>query len=244
MKRLLLACLLIFAIQPAHSDPLVPIARTNENALNDLIGRVPIVYIPRDRDARRLSALQELIVVHEMKMRGEGLPPALAAAFSSNYTSIIAALVEDRIPEDYGCELLKIHRELLGEAHDWVRSRYPLEDFPELMLERLAFYQGELQTHAIMPWEVPDSLRTPVINGYQVWAHELISWGEGHWRYTPGPLTRVERKLEELQRFEGYFKRDGVLYPSERQQLHGRFLKITRETIEELGKLLPNYPVN
>jgi hypothetical protein len=41
-------------------------------------------------------------------------------------------------------------------------------------------------------------------------------------------------KADELERFEGTYTADGVMREYEREQLHDRFLKLTRETIETI----------
>jgi hypothetical protein len=41
-------------------------------------------------------------------------------------------------------------------------------------------------------------------------------------------------KLDELERFERLYKEDGALQPYEREILHERFVKLTRETIQRV----------
>ncbi|NRB75414.1 MAG: hypothetical protein HRU46_13715 [Verrucomicrobiales bacterium] len=235
MKRLTLICFFAVASASLQAESFSHIARTDDNTLNDLVGRLPLIFVPNDREARRLSSVQELLVIHEMKMRGEGLPEELASAFSANYSRILSALVEDRIPEDYGRDLLAVHRELLYQTHDWMQHRSREKEFIGDVLENLEFYQDELAQNSITIWEVPDSLRTPVVNGYQVWVNEFLAWGCECGYLNPGTQTRVQRLVEDLSRFEGYYKRDGVMHPHEREQLHERFLETTRETIELIG---------
>lgn len=218
------------------ANPAARVAATQENTLNDLIRELPILSISRETELRRLSAIQEMLYLHELRMRGEGLPPELAMAFSVNYTAIISALVEDRIPENFGRELLSIHRQLLDRSHFWVGKRVRDENFPSEIYENLTFFLTDLKRKSISLAEVPVSIRTPVVNGYQVWVGEVLAWGCDCGTLTPGDLSRIEVKAAELERFEGYYKKDGVLQPYEREQLHGRFLKLTRETIEVLGR--------
>tara|TARA_R110000850_G_scaffold190481_10_gene316578 strand:+ start:948 stop:1682 length:735 start_codon:yes stop_codon:yes gene_type:complete len=229
-------CVFTVFIVPARAETVTQIARTNENTLNDLVGRLPILFVPNAREAGQLSALQELLVLHELKMRGEGLPEELASALSGNYSAIISALIEDRIPEDYGFALLSYHRGLLNESYEWMGRRDRDDAEAGKIIETLQFYREELNGNAISLWDVPDSLRTPVINGYQVWVNELLNWGCDCRQLSPGNLSRVGVLADELARFEGYYKRDGVVHPYEREQLHGRFLKITLKTIEILGR--------
>jgi hypothetical protein len=52
----------------------------------------------------------------------------------------------------------------------------------------------------------------------------------------PGEISRIQAKASDLERFEGYFKNDSRLQPFEREQLHGRFIKLARETIETIAR--------
>jgi hypothetical protein len=169
-------------------------------------------------------------------MRGEGLPEEMADAFSRHYASILCALVEDRITEAVGREQLSIHRQLLARSHAWQAKRIRDETFPEEVLANLRLFLEELEHMAVPLREVPASLRTPVINGYQAWVGELLAWGSECGTLSPGDLATIRVKSEELERFEGYYKKDGTLQPYERELLHGRFLKLTRETIQVLGR--------
>ncbi len=234
MKLFLIASLSFVFSGHVFANSLTEVARTQENTLNDLIRELPLLSYSREAELRRLSAIQELLYLHELKMRGEGLPPELAAAFSSNYSAIIAALVDDRINDEFGRELLSIHRQLLERTHHWLVKPVPDEHFGGEVIENIRYFQADLEAKASPRLEVPASVRTPVINGYQVWVGELLAWGCECGNLSPGDLGRIRVKADELERFEGYYKKDGVLQPYEREQLHGRFLKLTRETIDLL----------
>lgn len=230
--------LLIFAIalvNGAQASPL-EVSRTNENTLNDLIRELPAISRSWEEQLRKLSAIQEQLYLHERKMRGEGLPLEMAVSFSANYSAILSALVEDRITAEYGRELLSIHRQLLDRTREWLGKRVRDENYPDDLAENIAYFRGELDRYSIALVDVPDNLRTPVINGYQVWVSELLAWGEASGGLNPGEISRIRVKADELERFEGYFKKDGTLQPFEREQLHGRFIKLARETIETIAR--------
>ncbi len=218
------------------ANPMIQAAATQPNSLNDLIRELPVLSYAREAERRRLSAIQEMLYLHESRMRGEGLSPELAVAFSANYSAIISALVEDRISDDYGRELLSVHRQLLERTHLWMAKRVRDENFPAELIENLAYFLSELNQNAVPLEKIPASMRTPLINGYQVWVGELLAWGCECGKLSPGYLSHIEVKAAELERFEGYYKKDGVLQVYEREQLHGRFLRLTRETIEVLGR--------
>jgi hypothetical protein len=231
MRRLDLFSILLFAATPLAADSPVSVARTHENTLNDFIREIPLVAGSWEDQVRRLSSVQEQLYLHELKMRGEGLPLEMAVMFSSNYTSILTALVQDRITEEYGRELLSIHRQLLERTRVWLGQSRRDESFPEDLARNVEHFRSELDRCAIPLSDVPDEVRTPVINGYQAWIGELLAWGESSGRLSSGDRSRIKTKLDELERFEGYYKADGNLQPFERDQLHGRFLKITQELI-------------
>jgi len=226
---------LLTALTPLVASP-VEVARTNERSLNDLIRELPFLSLQLEKQLRRLSAVQEKLYLHERRMRGEGLPAELAAAFSAHYSAILEALVEDRITEEFGRELLSIHRQLLERTRLWTSQRVRNEGFPAEVAANLDYFHGELQRHALAPEEVGAPQRTPVINGYQAWLGELIAWGGETGELAPGDLSRIRVKLDELERFEGYYKGDGVLTAHERELLHGRFLQVTRETIGVISR--------
>ncbi len=235
MRAFPLLCLLV-AGTSLRADSFVDVVRTEANTLNDLIRKVPVISQHWDKPLRRLSAVQEQLYLHERKMRGEGLPPEMAEMFSANYSAIFSALVEDRLTEECGRELLSIHRQILDHTHRWLAKRVRDERFPKELADNMTYFRGELERHSIPLAEVPDELRTPVVNGYQAWVGELLAWGESCGGLAPGDLSRIRVKADELERFERAFKRDGRLQPHERELLHGRFLKLTRETIEVVSR--------
>lgn len=236
MKTLPYLWLMVMVSSGLFANSLEQVARTQERTLNDLIRELPVLSISRESELRRLSAIQELLYLHELRMRGEGLPSEMASAFSANYTAILSALVEDRITEDFGRELLSIHRQLLERTHLWMEKRIRDEHFPEELLKNLAFFLSDLHDKAAPLHEVPPAVRTPLVNGYQAWVGELLAWGCECGNLSPGDLSHIKVKTDELERFEGYYKADGVMQPYEREQLHGRFLNLTRDTIEILGR--------
>lgn len=218
------------------ADPIERVAAANGNTLNDLIRRVPALSFSREREMRKLSAIQEMLYLYELRMRGEGLDAETAAAFTMNYSAIVAALVEDRISEDYGRELLYIHRQLIDSMHQWTEKKIRDERFPAEVVANLYHFRSELGANALPLAEVPPSLRTPVVNGYQVWVGEILAWGCECGFLSPGAISHIQVKVDELERFEGYYKADCVMEEYEREQLHGRFLRLTRETIEILAR--------
>lgn len=230
-----IAIVAIGLVTAGNASPL-GVSRTNENTLNDLIRELPAISRSWEEQLRKLSAIQEQLYLHERKMRGEGLPLEMAAMFSVNYSAILSALVEDRITAEYGRELLSIHRQLLDHTREWLGKRVRDEKYPEKLAENIAYFRGELDRYSISLVDVPDNLRTPVINGYQVWVGELLAWGEASGGLNPGEISRIQVKADELERFEGYYKDDGTLQTFEREQLHGRFIKLARETIETIAR--------
>lgn len=92
-------------------------ASINGNTLNDLIRRLPMLSTSRETELRKLSSIQEMRYLHELRMRAEGLPAEVATALPTNYGAIISALVEDRITEDFGREMLYIHRQIVDRMH-------------------------------------------------------------------------------------------------------------------------------
>jgi hypothetical protein len=72
------------------------------------------------------------------------------------------------------------------------------------------------------------------VNGYQVWLGELVAWGGECGHLSPGARGRLQHSLEQLERFESYYKRDGILNRREHELLHERFLNVTRDTIDLL----------
>lgn len=238
MKTRNLFCLLgILLGAPAlRADSPLEIATTNENTLNDLFHRVPAFSPIYDKPQRQISALQEQLYLFERKMRGEGLPPDLEQHFSRNYGAIIHALVDDRISEEQGRELFSIHRQLIDHTHVWMTKRVRNENYPAELALNLDYFNEELERSAIPLFEVATEMRTPVINGYQVWVGELLALGRCSGILAPGDIERIRVKADELERFECYFKADGVLQNYERELLHERFLHLTRETIAVVSR--------
>jgi len=238
MKSLALACLALLFALPLRADPVGDIARTRDNTLNDLVRRLPILSLSREEELRKLSAIQELLVLFEKEMRGEGLPPELAAAFSRHYSAIIEALVDDRIDEPYGRDLLSVHRQLLGRTREWFEKPVRLreESFDEQVLRNIEYFLDELERESLAIHEVPRAIRTPVINGYQVWVGELLAWGRRGNELSRGDATRIESTLADLERFECDYKEDDVLKFYEREQLHERLIELTRKTIDRIEK--------
>jgi hypothetical protein len=220
----LTACLL-------RAEPPV-VSQTNGNVLNDLLREIPFLATSWDRQIRRLSSVQEQLHLHELRMRGEGLPAEMAALFSENYSSILTALVQDRITEEYGRELLSVHRQLIDHTRSWLGKRVRDEGYPEQLRANVAYFRSELDRYTIPLEDVPAQLRTPVINGYQIWAGELLYWAENSGELASGEVSRLRTKLDALERFERFYKEDGVLAPNERELLHGRFVKLTQDTIQ------------
>lgn len=215
----------------SRAEPPV-VSQTNENVLNDLLREIPFMATSWDRQIRRLSSVQEQLHLHELRMRGEGLPAEMAAMFSENYSSILTALVQDRITEEYGRELLIVHRQLVDHTRTWLGKRIRDERYPEQLKANVAYFRSELDRYTIPLEDVPDQLRTPVINGYQVWAGELLYWAGSTGELASGEVNHLRVKLEELERFERLYKKDGVLQPNERELLHGRFVRLTQETVQ------------
>lgn len=219
---------------PLYADRYLEVSRTNENTLNDLVRELPILSPSWERQLRELSAIQEQLYLFEREMRGEGLPQPLAQAFSIHYNAIVGALIDDRITEEYGRDLLSVHRQLLVKSQEWTLKRIRDEKFPEEVINNLHFFLLELQENSLSTLEVPSSVRTPIINGYQVWLGELIAWGCDCNRLSPGARGRIMRKMQILEQFEVAVKKDGYLNRAERDLLHERFLNLTRDTIDIL----------
>lgn len=217
-----------------RAEDLWTISRTNGNTLNDLVRKLPILSPSWERQLRQLSSIQEQLYLFEREMRGEELAQPLGEAFSIHYSAIVDAMSDDRISEDYGRDLLSVHRQLLVRTQEWNRKRVRDEAFAGEFINNLYFFLTELKENSLPPAEVRSSLRTPVVNGYRVWLGELIAWGGEGGRLSPGARGRLRRKLEELERFEFFCKRDGILNAVERELLHAWFLEVKRDTIDIL----------
>lgn len=235
-KTVLVAVLALFAMSSLYGTSLHDVSTTNHNTLNDLIRRIPITSYSRERELRELSSIQELLLVHEQRMKGAGLPPVMSGAFSINYSAIISALVNDEITEDYGRDLLSLHRQMLERSYQWVSCRNRDPNFPEELVNNIYHFQEELAERKTPLYEIPESARTPLINGYQVWVGELLVWGCECGGLNPGQRSRIQVSLDQLERFECLYKKDGRLMSNERRDLHGRLLKLTRKTIEQLSR--------
>lgn len=236
MRAILLLAVVVGFVSPVFADSTVRVARTQENALNDLVRELPLATGSWREQLRRRSAIQERLYLHELRMRGEGLPFEMAAMFSSNYSAILSALVEDRITEDLGRELLSIHRQLLDRTRRWLAKGVRDEDFPQELADNVTYFRAELERQALPLAEVPENLRTPVVNGYEAWVGELIAWGESCGGLAPGRIARLRAKLAELERFERLYKADGVLQPYEREKLHERLLEQALEVVEVVSR--------
>lgn len=224
----------VFLVGSLQAGRYQEVSRTNENSLNDLVRELPILSPSWERQLRQLSSIQEQLYLFERVMRGEGLDQPLAEAFSIHYSAIVNAMVEDRITEEYGRDLLSVHRQLLDRTHEWTRNSFRDDKFAEEIVNNLYFFLRELEENSLPLFEVDPSLRTPVVNGYQVWLGELVAWGDDCERLTPGARGRLQLQLEQLERFEFYYKRDGILNQRERELLHERFLNVSRDTIDIL----------
>lgn len=218
------------------AESYLQVARTQENALNDLVRELPLATGSWREQLRRRSALQEQLYLHELRMRGEGLPQPLAARFSSNYSTILAALVEDRLSEDEGRQFLSRHRRLLAAVREGLRvARDPDHLREEFALKLEALY-GEIVQRTLSMEEVPETLRTPVVNGFEAWLGELLAWAESGKHLAGGRLARLHTKLADLERFEQIYKADGVLQKFEREKLHERLLDLALEVVEVVSR--------
>lgn len=232
MKLILALCIAAFFLTVPQIHAAEPLASTESNSLNNLIRRLPVFI--RSEELRELSVIQEHLVLFERQMRGEGLPEPIATAFSVYYSSVISALIEERITEEYGRDLLSVHRQLLDRTHVWNAKLIRNESFGGEVVENLRYFLRELDEKAAPKVEVPPCVVTPVVNGYQVWVGELLAWGTHCCGLNPGQIRRISHNVAELERFEYYYKRDGYLNYRERELLHERFIDLTRETIDEL----------
>jgi len=218
---------LVTAVDVSPSE----VTRTNRWSLNDLIRELPPVSPSRDRELRKLSALQEGLYLHERRMRGEGLPAPLDSAFALSYDAIVEAMVEDRLPLSIGREYLSLHRQLLARTRHWAGLRMRNEAFKGEVLANLSFFLAEMRERSTPADEVPHEIRTPLLNGYQVWVGELVAWGEESGALSPGARGRIEAAARHLERFEIQYKADGRLTLRQRELLHGRLVDLSRDTM-------------
>lgn len=235
-RFLRIASVAALSLCAAHAEDLIfdGTARTPYRALNDLIHRVPPYSLRHERYLSTLSAVQEQVILHERRMRGDGLPEFLRAQLSGNYSDILNALIEDRITEEYGRELLGIHRQLVDLAYQWASRKSPDEYYGEVLVEGLKEMDSELAERSAPLAAVPDEVRTPILNGHQLWIEELMRWGCVSQKLSLGDLGRLEVHADRLERDEQCAKRDGCLTRRERERLHGRMIDLQRLVIEVL----------
>ena len=231
---LLAILLLTGARAQAQSTDLI--ARTHEPTLNDVVRRIPIQSRRMEQNLAVLSAFQEEVILHERKMRGEGLPAVQRAHISANYSSILNALIDDRITEQYGRDLLNVHRQLVCKAYTWSSQKDPDEEYGRVLIDGLKEVGAELSAHAEPLSVIPDGVRTPMVNGHQLWVEELLVWGNNCYRLSAGDLGRVGVRAERLERDERAFKRDGVVTRRERERLHARLIDLQRTVTEVLER--------
>lgn len=218
------------------SDDFISVARTLEASLNDLVRGLPLGSPGQERALAGLSALQEGMLVHERRMRGEGLPEPQQAWLASNYGAIITAIVDDRITLAYGRELLCVHRRLLDLTWCWALAPQPDEERGELLVAGMQELRQELEDSAQGLGMVPLAVRTPAIKGHQLWIEELMHWARGCRVLSAGDLGRLQILAARLERFESYYKRDGFLTRQERENLHSRLIEMNRELVAALRR--------
>ena len=228
---------LFVSVSPAKADFDDLAGLTKRNTLNDLLGRVTYIPVPPQRDLIKLSRIQEELLVYERRMNGEGLPPVFQKAFSVFYGVIRDAIVEERIDDEYGRDILSVHRQLLERTHLWQATRNPDPEFGKEMLRNLLHFVRELDANSRKDSEISLSEKTPLINGYQVWMGELIAWGCECNGLNAGLRSRLEVQLRNLEHYEELYKRDGHLCPNEREHLHKQFLRVTQETFAILRRV-------
>ncbi len=219
---------------PGAADPFFDVSQSNDSTLNDLIRRLPRLGRGYEESLAGLSAVQEQMIIHERRMRGEGLPESHRPLFAANYQAIVTAIVDDRITMHYGRELLHLHRELLKRAYAWQRRPSPDQEYGEVIILALEEMREELATNAEPLAVVPECVRTPVIKGHQLWIEELLQFGAHCQVLSRGELADLAMKAARLERFEGYYKRDAHLSHHERENLHERLIELNRELIDAL----------
>ena len=218
-----------------HGGNLLALATTNESTLNDLIRRVPIQSRMRERELAGLSAAQEQVLIHERKMRGEGLPLAQNQQFAATYSMIVSAIVNERISRPDGRALLDAHRGLLQEACAWACKTNPDPAFGKELNQGLEALRQMVSAKALPLCDLSPAALTPLVNGQLLWVEEMLIWG-GHCRFISiAELGKIGRMAQRLERFEGYYKADGVLTTRERYNLHKRMIEIHRATIDSFA---------
>jgi hypothetical protein len=214
---------------------LTALVRTNESTLNDLIRRIPIQSRMRERELAGLSAAQEQVLVHERRMCGEGLPLAQRQQFAASYSLIVSAIVDERISRRDGRALLDGHRALIERAYQWASLAKPDPAFGDNLNESLETLRQLVYQKSVPLGERSPAALTPLVNGQLLWIEEMLIWG-GQCRFISiGELGKIGRLAQRLERFEGYYKRDGILTTRERSELHRRMIEIHRTTIESFA---------
>ena len=216
--------------------PFDGVVTTHESSLNDLLRRLPAYSRMRERELASLSAIQERMLVHERRMRGEGLPEAFQSRFSQNYSDIVSAIVDDRITMSYGRELLDVHRQLLDRARCWTERGARDEEYGKVVGLALEELKTELAGNSEPLAVVPECVRTPVVKGHQLWIEELAQSGASCPTLRLGEIGTLRIMAQRLERFEGYYKRDGHLTRYERENLHERLIDLNRELIDALSR--------
>lgn len=209
---------------------------TEAATLNDLVRRLPILSRAHEEDLAGLSAIQETMLLHERRMRGEGLPGDFPARFSDLYSSIVTAIVDDRVTMAYGRELLTLHRQLIDRACGWQARGARDADYAALILEAIAEVKTELLSQSEPLAVVPDCVRTPVVKGHLLWIEELLV-ADCHCRVlSRGESGALRLMAQRIERFSGYYKRDLHLTRIERANLHERLIELNRELIDALRR--------
>lgn len=222
---------------PALNEPAFDgVVATHDSSLNDLLRRLPAYSRMRERELAALSAIQERMLVHERRMRGEGLPEVFRTQFSRNYTDIVSAIVDDRITMRYGRELLDVHRQLLDRAWTWNGRPARDAEYGKVIGLALDELRDELAGNAEPQAVVPECVRTPVVKGHQLWIEELVQSGATCHTLHLGEIGALRLMAHRIERFEGYYKRDGHLTLYERENLHERLIDLNRELIDALSR--------
>ncbi len=217
--------------ESANAETYIQTGLTNQLTLNDLIRELPVLSRQKEKSLAEQGAVQELVLLHERKMRGEGLPDLYQAAFSANYSTILEALIDGRIDEASGRQLLQAHRLLLDSVTCWQAKPNRDEAEGEDLLRRLSLTTQQLVDLDKEMGPVPIEVQTPLINGHQAWIEELLVWG-CHCRFlSRGEIGHLRVLASRLERFEGYYKKDGRLTMSERERLHERLIELHRDLI-------------
>lgn len=216
------------------ADPFTGVSQSHDSTLNDLLRRLPRLGRGYEESLAGLGAIQEQMLIHERKMRGEGLPDSHRPLFAANYDAILTVVVEDRITMAYGRELLRLHRELLSRAYQWQDSRTRDPEYGNMIILALEELRDEMIANAEPLSVVPDCVRTPMIKGHQLWIEELLYFGYHCRSLSRGELGALRIRAARLERFEGYYKRDGHLSRIERENLHERLIDLNRELVDAL----------